>query len=110
MEIDQALECIEVDTAVLLVRRNEGDNRALEVADIHILLLRFCNLNAFVPLGGNGGALIGRTASRGIGARFGQQLTAAWQHVKCGKVVARALGATDEVGGAIGAQQYFGRA
>ena len=53
--------------------------------------------------------VFGATAGT-FGARLGQQLSAARQHVERGKVIARALGAADEVGCAIGAQQDLGRA
>ena len=52
---------------------------------------------------------MGATAGA-FGARLGQQLSAARQHVERGKVIARALGAADEVGRAIGAQQDLGGA
>ena len=110
VEIDKALERAKVDTAVLFKWCDEGDDRALEVADIHILLLRFCDLDAFVPLGGDGQALVLGAMTSTFGARLCQQLAAARQHVERGKVVARALGAADEVGRAIGAQQDLGGA
>ena len=110
MEINKALERVKVDAAVLFKRRDEGDDRALEIADIHILLLRFCDLDAFVPLGGDGQALVLSTTTGGIGARLGQQLAAARKDVERGKVVARALGTTDKIRRAVGTQQYLGRA
>ena len=109
MEIDKALERVKVDAAVLFKRRDEGDDRALEVADIHVLLLRFRDLDAFVPLGGDGQALVLSATTSAFGTRFGQQLTATRQHER-GKIIARALGAADKVGRAVGAQQHLGRA
>ena len=52
---------------------------------------------------------MGATAGT-FGARLGQQLSAARQHVERGKVIARALGAADKVGRAVGAQQHLGGA
>ena len=110
MEINKALERVKVDAAVLFKRRDEGDDRALEIADIHILLLRFCDLDAFVPLGGDGQALVLGATAGAFGARFGQQLASARKDVERGKVVARALGTTDKIRRAVGTQQYLGRA
>ena len=110
MEIDKALERVKVDAAVLFKRRDEGDDRTLEAADIHVLLLRFRDLDAFVPLGGDGQALVLSATTSAFGTRFGQQLTAARQHVERGKIIARALGAADKVGRAVGAQQHLGGA
>ena len=110
VEIDKALECVKVDTAVLFKWRDEGDDRSLEVADIHILLLRFCDLDAFVPLGGDGQAFVLGAPTGALGTRLCQQLAAARQHVERGKVVAWALGATNEVCRAVGAQQDLGGA
>ena len=110
VEIDKAFERVKVDAAVLFERRNKGDDRALKIADVHVLLLRVRDLDAFVPLGGDGQALVLGTTASTFGARLGQQLSAARQHVECGKVIARALGAADEVGRAIGAQQHLGGA
>ena len=53
--------------------------------------------------------VLGATAGA-FGARLGQQLTAARQHVERGKVITRALGAADKVGRAIGTQQDLGGA
>ena len=107
VKIDQALERIKVDAAVLLKRGDKGDDRTLEVADVHILLLRFCDLDAFVPLGGNRQTFVLSATTGGIGARLGQQLAAARKDVERGKVVARALGATNKICRAVGAQQYL---
>ena len=52
---------------------------------------------------------MGATAGT-FGARLGQQLSAARQHVERGKVIARALGTTNEICRAIGAQQDLGGA
>ena len=110
MEIDKALERVKVDASVLFKRRDEGDDRTLEVADIHVLLLRFRDLDAFVPLSGDGQTLVLGATAGTFGARLGQQLSAARQHVERGKVIARALSTADEVGRAIGAQQHLGGA
>ena len=110
MEINKALERVKVDAAVLFKRRDEGDDRALEVTDIHTLLLRFCDLDAFVPLGGNRQTLVLSATAGAFGARLGQQLAAARQYVERGEVVARALGTTDKIRRAVGTQQYLGRA
>ena len=61
-------------------------------------------------MGGDGQALVLGATAGAFGTRFGQQLTAARQHVERGKVVARALGATNEICRAIGAQQDLGGA
>ena len=110
VEIDKALERVKVDTAVLFKRRNKGDDRALEIADVHVLLLRFRDLDAFVPLSGDGQALVLGPTAGAFGARLGQQLSAARQHVERGKIIARAFGAADELGRAIGTQQHLGGA
>ena len=61
-------------------------------------------------MGGDCQALVLSATTGAFGARFGQQLTAARQHVERGKIVARALGAAYEVGRAVGAQQDLGGA
>ena len=61
-------------------------------------------------MGGDGQALVLSATTSAFGTRFGQQLTAARQHVERGKIIARALGAADKVGRAVGAQQHLGGA
>ena len=97
VEIDKAFERVKVDAAVLFKRRNKGDDRALKIADVHVLLLRVRDLDAFVPLSGDYQALVLGATAGTFGTRLGQQLSAARQHVERGKIIARALGAADEV-------------
>ena len=61
-------------------------------------------------MGGDGQALVLGATTSTFGARLCQKLAAARQHVERGKIIARALGAADEVGRAIGAQQDLGGA
>ena len=61
-------------------------------------------------MGGDGQALVLSATTSAFGTRFGQQLSAARQHVERGKIVARALGAADKVGRAVGTQQHLGGA
>ena len=61
-------------------------------------------------MGGDGQALVLGATAGTFGARLGQQLSAARQHIERGKIIARALGAADEFGRAIGTQQDLGGA
>ena len=88
VEIDKALECVKVDTAILFKRRDEGDGWALELRMFMFFSFASAICGCVVPLSCDCQALVLGATAGAFGARFGQQLSAARQHVERGKVIA----------------------